>query len=126
MTETRRWGQSERHPDMLCDMPLDYRRFVLQRADGTPVATVPAARGETLFDAVQRAGRSIRTHCRGSTICGQCWVIVEDGLDALPPASPSEQELLDQYADDDPRARLACQIEHPETPSAIVVSTVYW
>jgi ferredoxin len=105
---------------------IDYRRFELRRASGERVASVPAGDGETLFDALARSGRSVKTDCRGSQICGQCWVVVEEGLEGLPPASVVEAELLEDNAGGEARARLACLLRHPEGEKKIVVSTDYW
>jgi ferredoxin len=105
---------------------IDYRRFELHRADGSVRARVPAGEGETLLDAATRAGQSIRTSCRGSLICGQCVVVVEEGLESLPAPSADEAEMLESSAPGEPRARLACQLKHPAGLTKIAVSTGYW
>ena len=48
--------------------------------------------------------------CR-TGICGTCLVEIESGADALPPPEEAEREALSVYAPDNPRARLACQID---------------
>ncbi|MCB9674365.1 MAG: (2Fe-2S)-binding protein [Alphaproteobacteria bacterium] len=103
-----------------------YDRFVLQRR-GEPgvVATVPAVRGETLYEALERTGHPIRTTCRGSTICGLCGVHVEEGGEQLEPAAPDEQVLLEREQAG-PDERLACRLRIPEGASKLVVSTRYW
>ena len=45
--------------------------------------------------------------CR-TGICGTCLVIIEGDI---PPASEEEQELLEILAPENPKARLACQIQ---------------
>jgi len=47
--------------------------------------------------------------CR-TGICGTCLVEVQAGLEQLEPPGGDEQELLDVLTDN-PRARLACQID---------------
>jgi ferredoxin len=108
-------------------MTASYRHFVLRRrgSEGV-VARAPSSPGETLFDAAARIDRPVRTRCSGSLICGQCWVIVEEGLDDLPPPSDDEAMTLERTAPDEPNARLACQLVIPEGKNSLVVATDYW
>ncbi len=106
-------------------MAVDTDRYVLQRADGETLATLPTTRRESLLDCLLRHRRPIRTVCRGSLICGQCRVEVVEGLDALPPPNRFEAELLQRFAPGEPRTRLACQVVVPEGLHEIVVRTSY-
>lgn len=48
--------------------------------------------------------------CR-TGICGTCLVTVESGIEAIPPPTGDERELLELLAPDCPTARLACQLD---------------
>lgn len=101
--------------------------FVLMnRRTQQVVRKVPVGHRETLYEALERLGLPIRTSCRGSTICGQCWVYVEDEVEELPSAAPDERALLDRFAEASPQVRLACRLRLPKERSSIVVSTTYW
>jgi ferredoxin len=90
------------------------------------VTRLPAGPREPLFFALERVGEPpIRTRCRGSSICGQCWVRVIEA-DGLAPAAPDEQVLLDRDAPGVANARLACKLVIPEGQQRVVVSTDYW
>lgn len=47
--------------------------------------------------------------CR-TGICGTCLVEIEQGLELLDAVSDDEREVLEVYAPNNPKARLACQI----------------
>lgn len=95
--------------------------LVRDLATGAVRARVYPAAGETLYAAAARAGVPWRTRCRGSTICGLCWVRVDRG-DRLAPPEPDEREVLRIDAPADPRARLACRLVVPEGVSALEVA----
>jgi ferredoxin len=104
---------------------MDYTRCTLTAASGEPIATIPLARGETLYDAIERSGVvAIRTTCRGSTICGLCRVTVEEGAAALDPPMADERELLGEGAP--ANVRLACRVTLPAALRRLVASTPYW
>lgn len=108
-------------------MSARYPRFVLRHyPSGARCRTVPASTTETLYQALERAGVEIRTRCRGSTICGQCWVHVLDDADALPPMLADERQLLDRSIPGVPDTRLACRIRLPRGVDALDVATPYW
>ena len=106
---------------------IGYRRFVLrQSGTSAPFASPAAARGETLYETLERHGLPIRTTCRGSTICGLCWVRVEEDAEALAPPLPDEAALLATHAPGEPKARLACRLQLPADRDSLVVLTDYW
>lgn len=107
---------------------MDLPRYVLvDRATKATFREVPAVSSENLYETLARNGLPIRTSCRGSTICGRCWVVLEDeDLSELPPAAPDERMLLDRHAAGEPRARLACRLELPKGRKTLTVSTDYW
>ncbi len=68
---------------------------------------VPVTRGMSLSEVLDATNSPLLFGCR-TGICGTCLVEAEGDL---PPVSPEEQEMLDAFASDNPKARLACQIE---------------
>lgn len=91
-----------------------YNRFVVRNVHtGEVIASPGVAPRETLYECLERNHIPIRTTCRGSTICGLCWVQVVDGYDELAPAIADERELLDTHAPGVPNARLACRLRLP-------------
>lgn len=79
--------------------------------------TVRAARGPTLLETSQMAGIDHTALCGGRGRCTTCRVIVEDGLDDLPPPSAAEKRALNAVAAP-PNARLACQVR-PQGPTTV-------
>jgi chlorosome envelope protein X len=76
---------------------------------------VVTADGETLMAAAERLGYRWPTLCEGRGECGVCYVLVEEGSEALAPVSAAERAVLDNgirvY---DSRLRLACRLRVPE------------
>jgi ferredoxin len=73
--------------------------------------TVILARGELLSEHLNVANSPLLFGCR-TGICGTCLIEVEAQENGeLPRPSADEMELLELIAPDNPRARLACQIE---------------
>lgn len=52
----------------------------------------------------------INHSCEGMGSCGTCRVLIDEGLDGLPPRNEIEQEMADDRGFE-PRERLACQLE---------------
>jgi len=107
---------------------VDLPRWILvDRRTGQTFREVFATPAETLYETLARNGLPIRTSCRGSTICGQCWVEVSEAdWSAVTPAAPDEQVLLDRFAPGEPRARLSCRLAVPRDRSTVTVATDYW
>lgn len=100
-----------------------YDHLVLKhRHTGSVLAQPAIARGETVYACLERHGLPIRTSCRGSTICGLCVVLVEEGLEDLPPTRPDEQQLLDRFGNTEPQARLACCLTMPKGRRRLVLA----
>ncbi len=93
---------------------------------GAVVRRLPAARSDRLYDVVDRSDLPLRTLCKGSSLCGQCWVHVTAGGEALPPPAPDEQALLDRHAPGVADARLACKLVLPPGVEGLTVATAYW
>ena len=75
------------------------------RESGYESSEVPE--GQTLAEELDAANSPLLFGCR-TGICGTC--IVEAEGEDIPPPSPEELELLEVMAPDNPKARLACQL----------------
>jgi ferredoxin len=62
--------------------------------------------GPSLSEELDASNSPLLFGCR-TGICGTCVVEVEGDL---PPPDEDEQEILEIYAEDNPKARLACQV----------------
>ena len=71
--------------------------------------TVRAARGPTLLETSQATGVGHTALCGGRGRCTTCRIIVEDGLEDLPPPSASELRALNALGAPN-NTRLACQV----------------
>ncbi len=71
---------------------------------------IDARYGETLCEALLRAGVSIEHACEQACACSTCHVIVHAGLDTLEPATDEEEDMLDRAWGVESRSRLACQV----------------
>jgi ferredoxin len=63
--------------------------------------------GMSLSEELDASNSPLLFGCR-TGICGTCIVEVEGDL---PPPGEDEQEILEIYAEDNPKARLACQVD---------------
>lgn len=85
-------------------------------------AQVRAARGETLMDAVRRAGLPLASACGADALCGRCGVRVLSGAESLGAESPDETRAK-QRNRIDPELRLACRAR---IAGDCVVGASYW
>jgi ferredoxin len=86
-----------------------------------PAGDVPIAgeAGESVLAAVQRAGQSLQTVCKGRGICGACRITVDEiFVNRLVPPAPNETRLL-HYLKGETNHRLACQIILDESLSGL-------
>ncbi|MFV2054258.1 adenylate/guanylate cyclase domain-containing protein [Aliiroseovarius sp. YM-037] len=95
-----------------------YRKKVAISYDNGP--TVLAARGLSVLEVSQTNRIAHASVCGGRARCSTCRVRVTEGLENLPPASETEQKVLNRVGAP-PNVRLACQLR-PETD--ISVSTL--
>jgi 2Fe-2S ferredoxin len=75
--------------------------------------TFPAADGEALMHAAQRAGIKWPTVCGGNAQCGVCYVELLDRENATPPPLLNEEQMLARLTVKPVRGgqlRLACQL----------------
>lgn len=66
--------------------------------------------GRSLADALDVNNSPVLFGCR-TGICGTCVVELQDEAESLAAPDEEEREILDLYAPQQPRARLACQID---------------
>ncbi|GGX54115.1 adenylate/guanylate cyclase domain-containing protein [Tateyamaria omphalii] len=71
--------------------------------------SVRAPRGQTILETSRSSGVTHTALCGGRGRCTTCRVIVEEGLEDLPPPSEAEQRSL-IAVNAPPNARLACQV----------------
>jgi ferredoxin len=103
---------------------VDYPRFEVRHArTGDLLATAPAARGETAYDALTRARVAVRSRCRGSTSCGLCHALVDDA-EVLAPAGRAELALLALTGPVSAARRLLCQLRLPAGRTSLTVRIV--
>ncbi|MEO9575087.1 MAG: adenylate/guanylate cyclase domain-containing protein [Tateyamaria sp.] len=86
----------------------------VQYIDGPQVR---APRGQTLLETSRSNGVAHTALCGGRGRCTTCRVIVEDGMDDLPPPSEAEARTLAAVGAP-PNARLACQMR-PSAPISV-------
>ncbi len=64
--------------------------------------------GQSLSEEMDASNSPLLFGCR-TGICGTC--IIEVEADGLPPPCEDEKEILEIYSPNNPKARLACQID---------------
>lgn len=65
--------------------------------------------GTSILDAARKVGAQVGSACGGVCACSTCHVYVKQGLDALPPASDREEDIMDKAFDVRANSRLGCQ-----------------
>jgi len=68
--------------------------------------------GEMLLDRLLQDGVDIAHDCGGALACASCRVIVREGADRLAAPSDDELDMLERAGENEPAARLACQVKH--------------
>ncbi|MGN7999612.1 2Fe-2S iron-sulfur cluster-binding protein [Sphingomonas sp. 22176] len=83
---------------------------------------VQAPPGARLLEVAQNAGQPLEGTCEGQMACSTCHVIVAPGdFERLPPASESEEDMLDLAMGAVRTSRLACQILLTESLDGLTV-----
>ena len=83
---------------------------ILPHAEYCPEgATVQAARGESVCEALLENGIEIEHACEMSCACTTCHVIVKEGFESLGEMDEAEEDLLDRAWGLTPTSRLSCQ-----------------
>lgn len=97
-------------------------RVTFISADGHQQMAVDAAPGECLLDVAQANGQPLEGTCEGQMACSTCHVIVDAADFAkLPPASESEEDMLDLATGATRTSRLSCQIRLTEGLESLTV-----
>ena len=105
-----RLGQTRSHGDAP-DPNAPKVSLVFVRRDGTE-ARVVASAGQDLLRVAQANDLEVEGACEGSVACSTCHVILEKKTyDALPPASESEEDMLDMAFGLTGTSRLGCQVK---------------
>jgi len=90
---------------------------------GRPDRSIRGELGETLFDALKRAGQPIASSCTAEAVCGKCIVAVLEGAGQLSQPSGEEREVLKRENASESE-RLACRTRL--LGEGVVVTASYW
>lgn len=72
-------------------------------------ATVQAARGTSICEALLENGIEIEHACEMSCACTTCHVVIREGFESLGEMDEAEEDLLDRAWGLTPTSRLSCQ-----------------
>lgn len=75
---------------------------------------IPEGISLSLMEVLKASEYPIPATCGGMALCATCHVEVKNGLDALPPASDIELDMIDTLPNATTLSRLACQIQVTE------------
>jgi len=84
-------------------------------------ATIEAAPGMSICDALLGNHIDIEHACEKSCACTTCHVIVRDGYDSLEPPTDKEDDLLDKAWGLELTSRLSCQARVTDGPVTIEI-----
>lgn len=84
-------------------------------------ATIDAAPGISICDAVLQNGINIEHACEKACACTTCHVIVRTGFASLGTAEEKEEDLLDKAWGLEPQSRLSCQAKVGDTELVIEI-----
>lgn len=84
-------------------------------------ALVEAEPGDSICEALLRAGLAIEHACEMSCACTTCHVIVREGFDSLAEADELEEDYLDKAWGLEPESRLSCQAQVADEPLVVEI-----
>ncbi len=84
-------------------------------------ALVEAESGDSICEALLRAGLAIEHACEMSCACTTCHVIVREGFDSLAEADELEEDYLDKAWGLEPESRLSCQAQVADEPLVVEI-----
>jgi ferredoxin, 2Fe-2S len=84
-------------------------------------ATIEAAPGTSVCDALLANGIEIEHACEKSCACTTCHVIVREGFDGLEPPTDKEDDLLDKAWGLELTSRLSCQARIGAEPITVEI-----
>ncbi|MDG1492021.1 MAG: 2Fe-2S iron-sulfur cluster-binding protein [Planctomycetota bacterium] len=79
----------------------------------------------SILDIADGHGIEIDHACGGVCACSTCHVIIREGVDSIPEASESEEDMLDEAPGVELSSRLACQAV-PNGETDVVVEIPSW
>jgi 2Fe-2S ferredoxin len=79
--------------------------------------------GTSILEAARKCGAQVGSACGGVCACSTCHVYVKEGLQALPPASEREEDIMDKAFDVQANSRLGCQSQMREERTYVVTIT---
>ena len=92
-------------------------------SDGTAHEVAATAGWSLMENAVKNGVPGLLAECGGSATCGTCRIYITPEWSAkIEPPHDDELALLDYVNEDDPNARLSCQIKMSEVLDGISVS----
>ncbi|HJO36599.1 MAG: ISC system 2Fe-2S type ferredoxin [Pseudomonadota bacterium] len=83
-------------------------------------ASVEAAAGARLSDALLAAGVAIEHACERACVCTTCHVVIREGFAALRTAGDDEEDQLGRAWGLEPTSRLSCQVRLPADAELVV------
>jgi 2Fe-2S ferredoxin len=84
-------------------------------------ATIEAAPGISVCDALLANGIEIEHACEKSCACTTCHVIVREGYESLDPPTEKEDDLLDKAWGLELTSRLSCQARMKDAPVTVEI-----
>jgi 2Fe-2S ferredoxin len=84
-------------------------------------ATVEAAAGMSICDALLENHIDVEHACEKSCACTTCHVIVREGYDSLEPPTEKEDDLLDKAWGLELTSRLSCQARLGDQPVTVEI-----
>lgn len=92
-------------------------------SDGTAHEVAATAGWSLMENAVKNGVPGLLAECGGSATCGTCRIYIDpEWSTKIEPPHDDELALLDYVNEDDPNARLSCQIKMSEVLDGISVS----
>ncbi len=79
----------------------------------------------SILDIADGSGIDIDHACGGVCACSTCHVIIREGVDSIPEASESEEDMLDEAPGVELSSRLACQAV-PNGETDVIVEIPGW
>lgn len=83
-------------------------------------ASVEAAPGARLSDALLAAGVAIEHACEKACVCTTCHVVIRNGFESLRAASDDEEDQLGKAWGLELTSRLSCQVRLPQHGELVV------
>jgi 2Fe-2S ferredoxin len=76
--------------------------------------------GTSILEASNKAHAQVGSACGGVCACSTCHVYVKQGMEALPPPSDREEDIMDKAFDVKANSRLGCQSKIQKDVTVVV------